>query len=170
MFSVPYHILIHDKTCIAVIFYLSILIYGAGGVQNMAIWGVETGYYGRLVIQGRGPRLETYLCAIPHLITWLNMCKGHFLPLLVSLWRWRAPKYGHLGVKTGYYGRLVMEWVKIRLIHFISSGKWTLWFCVIPSHPKNLIVYISSQCMYTTCRNRKASLWDGQREKETFGG
>ena len=63
----------------------------------MAIWGVETGYYGRLVIQGRGPRLETYLCAIPHLITWLNMCKGHFLPLLVSLWRWRAPKYGHLG-------------------------------------------------------------------------
>ena len=28
-----------------------------------------------------------------------------------------------LGVKTGYYGRLVMEWVKIRLIHFISSGK-----------------------------------------------
>ena len=27
------------------------------------------------------------------------------------------------GVKTGYYGRLVMEWVKIRLIHFISSGK-----------------------------------------------
>ena len=119
----PYHILIHDKTCITVIFDLSILIYGAGGVQNMAIWGVETGYYGRLVIQGRGPRLETYLCAIPHLITWLNMCKGHFLPLLVSLWRWRAPKYGHLGVKTGYYGRLVMEWVKIRLIHFISSGK-----------------------------------------------
>ena len=73
MFGVPYHILIHDKTCIAVIFYLSILIYGAGGVQNMAIWGVETGYYGRLVM-GRGPRLETYLCAIPHLITWLNMC------------------------------------------------------------------------------------------------
>ena len=39
----PYHILVHGKTCITVIFDLSILIYGAGVVQNMAILGVKTG-------------------------------------------------------------------------------------------------------------------------------
>ena len=61
----PYHISLHGLTCARVIFYLSWYLYGAGGLQNMAIWGV----------------------------------------------------------KTGYYCRLVMEWVKIRLIHFISSGK-----------------------------------------------
>ena len=39
----PYHILVHGKTCITVIFDLSILIYGAGVVQNMAILEVKTG-------------------------------------------------------------------------------------------------------------------------------
>ena len=110
MFGVPYHILIHDKTCIAVIFYLSILIYGAGGVQNMAIWGVETGYYGRLVIQGRGPRLETYLCAIPHLITWLNMCNCARVIFDLSWYLYGAGGLQNMVIfraKPGLYNRIV---------------------------------------------------------------
>ena len=49
---------------------------------------------------GRGPSLETYLCAISHLITGVNMYKGHFLPLQVPLWGWGGPKYGYLGGKN----------------------------------------------------------------------
>ena len=40
---VPYHISLHGLTCIRVIFDLYRYLYGAGGVQNMAIWGVKTG-------------------------------------------------------------------------------------------------------------------------------
>ena len=43
VFSVPYHILIHDKTLLGAIDALSSHLYGAGGVQNMPIWGVKTG-------------------------------------------------------------------------------------------------------------------------------
>ena len=43
VFSVPYHILIHDKTSIGAIYVLSRHFYGAGGVQNTALLGGKTG-------------------------------------------------------------------------------------------------------------------------------
>ena len=47
----PYHISLHGLTCARVIFDLSWYLYSAGGLQNMAIWGVKTGYYCRLVTE-----------------------------------------------------------------------------------------------------------------------
>ena len=39
----PYHISLHGVTCKRVIFDLDRYLYGAGGVQNMAIFVVKTG-------------------------------------------------------------------------------------------------------------------------------
>ena len=52
MFSVPYHILIHDKTSIGAIYVLSRHLYGAGGVQKMAILEGKTGFGGPKLYNG----------------------------------------------------------------------------------------------------------------------
>ena len=51
LFYEPYHTSLHGKTCFTVISALS-MHPGAGGVQNMAIFGSKYTYYGR-VVQGR---------------------------------------------------------------------------------------------------------------------
>ena len=60
MFSVPYHILIHDKTLLGAIDALSSHLYGAGGVQNMAIWGVKTGLLWEGLLWGEDPTRKPF--------------------------------------------------------------------------------------------------------------
>ena len=80
LFYAPYHVSLHSWTCIWAIFDLSMHIYGAGGVQNMAIWGVKAGYHGRLVtvwVNSSGK------CLVCH-ITSLYMAKHQLGPFMSS--------------------------------------------------------------------------------------
>ena len=71
-------------------------IYGAGGVQNMAIWGVKAGYHGRLVtvwVNSSGK------CLVCH-ITSLYMTKHQLGPFMSSRGTFMeqgGPKYGYFG-------------------------------------------------------------------------
>ena len=56
--GVPYHTLIHGKTLLGAIYTLLRHLYGAKGVQNMAIFGSKAGHYGGL-FPGWGSRLES---------------------------------------------------------------------------------------------------------------
>ena len=49
VFSVPYHILLHDKTLRGAIYALSRPPYGSGGVQDITILESKFGYYDGLV-------------------------------------------------------------------------------------------------------------------------
>ena len=91
VFSAPYHILIHDKTLLGAIHDLSSHLYGVGGVQNMAILGVKTRLLWR-ACYGARTQPGNCLCAISHLIIWLNMYLSHFWPVHVHLWRSGGPK------------------------------------------------------------------------------
>ena len=96
----PYHILVHGKTCITVIFDLSILIYGAGVVQNMAILGVKTGLLWQACW---GVRTQPGNLLMRH-ITSHYMAEHVFGPFLTCPCTFMAqgggPKYGHLGGKN----------------------------------------------------------------------
>ena len=81
----PYHILVHGKTCITVIFDLSILIYGAGVVQNMAILEVKTGLLWQACWGVRtqpGNLLMRHITS--HYMAELNMYLGHFCTFMVQ--------------------------------------------------------------------------------------
>ena len=95
-FYAPYHISLHGLTCIWAIFDLSMHIYGAGGVQNMAIWGVKNGYYGRLVTECVNSSGKCLVCHI----TFLYMTKHHLGPFMPSRGTFMAqggPKYAYFG-------------------------------------------------------------------------
>ena len=107
-FYAPYHISLHGLTCIWAIFDLSMHIYGAGGVQNMAIWGVKTGYYGRLVTECVNSSGKCLVCHI----TSLYMTKHHLGPFMPSRGTFMAQGGSKIrlfwGVKQGCYGGRVM--------------------------------------------------------------
>ena len=103
-FYAPYHISLHGWTCIWAIFDLSMHIYGAGGVQNMAIWGVKAGYHGRLVtvwVNSSGK------CLVCH-ITSLYMTKHQLGPFMSSRGTFMAQGGSKIrlfwGEKQGCYG------------------------------------------------------------------
>ena len=96
VFSVPYHILIHDKTLLGAIDALSSHLYGAGGVQNMAIWGVKTGLLWRAHY---GSRTQPGNRIMRH-ITSHYMATDGLGPLLTYPCTFMA----QWGQKDGYFG------------------------------------------------------------------
>ena len=48
VFSLPCHILMHDRALRGAIYALTGRLFGSGGLQNMAISGTKFGYYGGL--------------------------------------------------------------------------------------------------------------------------
>ena len=86
-FYAPYHISLHGTICIWAIFDLSMHIYGPGWVQYMAILGLETGYYGRLVTKWG---ISSGKCLVRH-ITSLYMTKYFLGPLMPSQATCMAP-------------------------------------------------------------------------------
>ena len=84
-------------------------LYGARGVQNMAIFGSKSKDFGTRVM-GWWPHLENVFMS--HItshymqgITW-----GCLWPFRAPLWCRKGPKYGYFWVKLNYYCRLVMGW------------------------------------------------------------
>ena len=64
--GVPYHTLIHGKTLLGAIYTLLRHLYGAKGVQNMAIFGSKYNYYERLVTGRAIPPGKCLVCHIIH--------------------------------------------------------------------------------------------------------
>ena len=60
----PYHILIYGQTLLTAIYALSRHPYGAGRVQNMAIFGSKSNYHERLVTGRAIPPGKCFVCHI----------------------------------------------------------------------------------------------------------
>ena len=97
MFSVPYHILIHDKTLLGAIDALSSHLYGAGGVQNMAIWGVKTGLLWRACYGARTQQGNRFM----RHITSHYMAQYVFGPFLTHYGPGWVQYMAILGLETG---------------------------------------------------------------------
>ena len=95
LFYEPYHTSLHGKTCFTVISALS-MHPGAGGVQNMAIFGSKYTYYGRVVPGRWVPPGKCLMCHITsHYMA--KHVSGPFVPSLIlshnaPLWHWSGPK------------------------------------------------------------------------------
>ena len=96
VFSVPYHILIHDKTLLGAIDALSRRLYGTGEVQNKALLGVKTGLLWRAHY---GSRTQPGNRIMRH-ITSHYMATDGLGPLLT----YPSTFMAQWGQKDGYFG------------------------------------------------------------------
>ena len=134
----PYHILVHGKTCITVIFDLSILIYGAGVVQNMAILEVKTGLLWQACW---GVRTQPGNLLMRH-ITSHYMAEHVFGPFLTCPCTFMAQggvqNMVIWGIRISCYGRLVTKWV--------NSSRKCLVCHIHPIPTASLLIFRHNMC------------------------
>ena len=106
VFSVPYNIPVHGKTCIMVIFDLLMLIHSGGGSKMRPFLWWKLGFYGWLVLGGGIPP-EKHL--VWH-ITSQFMTKHYLGSYMLLQYTLMAQNTSFLGVKTGYHGRMFRGW------------------------------------------------------------